>query len=155
LRSQIQLSVGQLAEAEAAARRTLEISPTFSMAHGGIGNVLLGRGQPHEALTEYLKQPFEGARLRGSAMAYFALGRKADSDAALAQLLNSPRTDSFAVAQIHAFRGEADDAFKWLERAYVQRETALSHIKGDPNFKNLEGDPRYKAFLKKMNLPEG
>jgi TolB-like protein len=154
LLSQIQLSRGQLAEAEAAARRTLEISPTFRMAHGGIGNVLLARGQPNEALTEYSKQPFEGARLRGSAMAYFALGRKADSDTALAQLLNSPHNDSFAIAEIYGFRGEVDDAFKWLERAYAQRATSLSHIKGDLNFKNLEGDPRYKAFLKKMNLPE-
>jgi hypothetical protein len=27
-------------------------------------------------------------------------------------------------------------------------------IKDDPLFKNLEGDPRYKTFLRKMNLPE-
>jgi TolB-like protein len=27
-------------------------------------------------------------------------------------------------------------------------------IKGDPLLKNLEGDARYKAFLRKMNLPE-
>jgi hypothetical protein len=30
----------------------------------------------------------------------------------------------------------------------------LSHFKGEVAFKSLEGDPRYKAFLKKMNLPE-
>ncbi len=154
LNSQIQLSRGQLAEAEAAARRTLEISPTFSMAHSGIGNVLLARGQPHEALMEYLKLPFEGARLPGSAMAYFALGRKADSDSALAQLFKNPRNDPFVIAEIYAFRGEVDNAFEWLERAYAQRGTSLGHIKGDPNFKNLEGDPRFNALLKKMNLPE-
>ena len=154
LLSQIQLSRGQLAEAEAAARRTLEISPTFSMVHSGIGNVLLARGQPQEALTEYLKVTFEGARLRGSAIAYFALGRKADSDTALARLLNTPRNDSFAIAELYAFRGEADEAFTWLDRAYAQKNVGLSRIKGDPNFKNLEDDPRYKAFLKKMNLPE-
>jgi hypothetical protein len=27
-------------------------------------------------------------------------------------------------------------------------------IKGDPAFKKIEDDPRYKAFLKRMNLPE-
>jgi hypothetical protein len=27
-------------------------------------------------------------------------------------------------------------------------------MKDDPLFKNLESDPRYKAFLRKMNLPE-
>jgi len=27
-------------------------------------------------------------------------------------------------------------------------------MKADPLFKNLEADPRYTAFLRKMNLPE-
>jgi hypothetical protein len=30
----------------------------------------------------------------------------------------------------------------------------LFMIKDDPLFRNLEADPRYKAFLRKMNLPE-
>jgi hypothetical protein len=42
----------------------------------------------------------------------------------------------------------------WLERAYAQKDVGLYAIKGDPPLKNLEGDPRFKAFLKKMNLPE-
>ena len=42
----------------------------------------------------------------------------------------------------------------WLERAYQFRDEDLYSIKGDPQFRNLEGDPRYKAFLRKMNLPE-
>jgi adenylate cyclase len=120
----------------------------------GIGNVLLARGQSEKALTEYLKQPFEGARLRGTAMAYFALGQKADADTALAQLLDNPRSDSFAIAEVYAFRRQSDDAFKWLERAYAQKNSRLTYIKGTPAMKNLEGDPRYQAFLKKMNLPE-
>lgn len=34
------------------------------------------------------------------------------------------------------------------------RDLDLCFIKGDPLLKNLEGDPRYKAFLRKLNLPE-
>jgi TolB-like protein len=41
-----------------------------------------------------------------------------------------------------------------VERAYQQRDIDLYFIKGDPLLKNLEGEPRYKAFLRKMNLPE-
>jgi hypothetical protein len=33
-------------------------------------------------------------------------------------------------------------------------DPTLYTIKGDPLLKNLEGDSRYKAFLRKMNLPE-
>jgi len=42
----------------------------------------------------------------------------------------------------------------WLDRAYLQRESGLYWLKGDTLLRNLEGDPRYKAFLRRMNLPE-
>jgi adenylate cyclase len=54
---------------------------------------------------------------------------------------------------VYAFRGEANRAFEWLERAYSQRNGGLSEMKGDPPLKSLERDPRYAAFLKKMRLP--
>jgi serine/threonine protein kinase len=39
-----------------------------------------------------------------------------------------------------------------LERAYKQRDGGLSAMKGDPLLRNLHGDPRCPAFLKKMRL---
>ena len=60
----------------------------------------------------------------------------------------------YTSATIYAFRGESDEAFKCLDRAYAQKDARLPFIKGEVLLKNLEGDPRYKAFLKKMNLPE-
>jgi hypothetical protein len=58
------------------------------------------------------------------------------------------------IAETYAFRGQKDQAFSWLARAYAQKDIFLWTIKGDPLLKNLEGDPRYRAFLHKMNLPE-
>jgi TolB-like protein len=152
----IQLRRGRLEEAEVAAHRFLEINPTGALAHYIPGNVLLVRGQAAAALTEFSKETVEAARLGGSAMAYFAMGRKADSDAALAQLLNNHADRyPFRIAQVYAFRGETDEALKWLDLAYAQKDSGgLSVIKGDPLFKKIEGDPRFKAFLRKMNLPE-
>jgi len=153
---QVQLRRGRFAEAEAAIRRTLAISPTFSRAHFYLGRVLLARNQPQAALTEMQKEGDDATRLGGSAMAYFALRRKADSDVALAQMLkDQAKHNPFYVAQVYAFRGESDEAFKWLDLAYEQKDPSLSHIKGDVPFKTLENDPRYNALLKKMNLPEG
>lgn len=88
-------------------------------------------------------------------MAYSALGRKADSDAALAQTLKRYGADYPAgIATVYGFRGESDEAFKWLDRAYEQKDFGLSTIKYTLEFDKLHDDPRYKAFLKKMNLPE-
>jgi hypothetical protein len=42
----------------------------------------------------------------------------------------------------------------WLDRAYIQKDVELYWIKGDPLLKNLENDPRYKVFLRKMKLTE-
>ena len=152
---QVQLRRSRSAEAEAAIRRTLAISPTFSRAHFYLGRVLLAHNQPEAALTEMQKEGDDATRLGGSAMAYFALRRKADSDEALAQMVkDQAKHNPFYIAQVYAFRGESDEAFNWLDRAYEQKDLSLSHIKGDVPFKTLESDPRYKAFLKKMNLPE-
>jgi TolB-like protein len=151
----VQLRRGRLAEAEAAFRRTLEFDPTYIFAHYNLGQVLLARGQPEAALTEMQKETHDGARLAGSAMAYFALKRKVESDAALAQVLKiAAYIPPHGIAGIYAFRGESDEAFKWLDRAYEQKDSLLYRIKFATELDNLHGDPRYKAFLKKMNLPE-
>ena len=54
----------------------------------------------------------------------------------------------------YAYRGDNELALQWLERAYQQKDAWLSGIVDEPLLKNLADDPRYKAFLRKMNLPE-
>jgi TolB-like protein/DNA-binding winged helix-turn-helix (wHTH) protein len=151
----IQIHCARLAEAESALRRTVEISPTFTSAHFYLGFVLLARGQREAAATEFLKETDNATHLEGSMIANFILGAKADSDAALAQYIKRYSIFPFSVAENYAFRGEADEAFKWLDRAFEQKDIALLYVVSDPVMKNLEGDPRYKALLKKMNWPEG
>jgi tetratricopeptide (TPR) repeat protein len=153
-RYQARLEGGRLAEAQAAIHRTLEISPTFAYAHYCLGLVLLARGQPEAALAEMLKEGDDGTRLAGSAIVSFARGAKADSDAALARMLKDHANRTFEIAGVYAFRGQSDEAFKWLDLAYTQKDPYLYSIRGEPTLKNLEKDPHYKAFLKRMNLPE-
>ena len=58
------------------------------------------------------------------------------------------------IAQAYAYRGEQTKALDWLDRAVVQRDPGIINIKTDPMFAGLRGDTRYKAVLRKMNLPE-
>jgi hypothetical protein len=62
--------------------------------------VLLANGDTEAALAEMLKERNEASRLRGSGMAYFAMGRKTDSDSALAQLLERQSNQPFRIAQV-------------------------------------------------------
>jgi hypothetical protein len=43
---------------------------------------------------------------------------------------------------------------RWLERAYAQKDPNLNYMKSDLRLKSFAADPRYKAFLRKMKLPE-
>ena len=100
---------GRLEEAEAAARRFLEINPTGRRARHPPGFVLLcprpSSCGPYRILG---RETIDAARLGGSAMAYFALGRKADSDSALPAKLLKGHAEQYAfrIAQVYGFRGE-------------------------------------------------
>jgi TolB-like protein len=53
-----------------------------------------------------------------------------------------------------AYSGNNDQAFEWLEKCFQSKEINLTWVKDHPLLKNLEADPRFKAFLKKLNFPE-
>ena len=81
--------------------------------------------------------------------------RNTCSDSALARATKSHAGGwAYGIAEVHAYRGEIDQAFNWLDRAYRQKDVVLYRLKGDPLLRNLEPDARYAKFLRKMNLPE-
>jgi tetratricopeptide (TPR) repeat protein len=144
---------GQIEEAIATYRKILELNPGHSIIHGLLGLVYLTQLSEQEALAELdqVIDPFW--RLPGVAMAYHLLGRKAESDAALAEFIQKYQDGgAYNIAQIYAFREEAAPAFHWLEQAYVQHDGGMFLVKVDPLMKNLKKDPRYQAVLKKMRL---
>jgi TolB-like protein/Tfp pilus assembly protein PilF len=147
---------GRLVEAEAAERRVLEISPTYASAPFNLAVVLLALGRSGEALQVLTSHQHPGEdRMTGLAIVYHAVGRKAESDAQLAALIREHADDdAFEIAQVRACRGEVDEAFMWLDRAYAQKDVGLYLVRGDLLLRNLVADPRHKAFLRKMNLPE-
>lgn len=145
---------GRLDEAEAACRKALEINSELPAAHAWIARVHLMRGDPAAALDEMQRERDPLWRRFGLALAYHASGRANEAAAAVRDLAeNHADHAAFQVAEVHAFRGERDQAFAWLERAYSQRDGGFTVMKGDPLLRGLEGDPRYAAFLKKMRLP--
>jgi TolB-like protein len=151
----IRYRTGDLTDAEEQLRMVLRISPIYGSGHFYLGQVLLAQGRLDAALSEMNLELPESGRDTGLAIVLDAMGRRSESDAALARLTKNRANDAaFEIAQVHAYRRELDQAFDSLDRAYRQKDVELFWIKGDPLLKTLEADPRYKAFLRKMNLPE-
>ena len=146
---------GDLARARQAFDRELRLASRPAGSDAWPIYLLLLEGKPQEALAASRLRAEEIWRLVGAALAEHALGHEAESLAAVNQLHDPRFTVAFSVqvAQVHAFRGERDLAFAWLDRAWDNHDVGMSRLKVDPLLRKLSGDPRYTALLKKMNLP--
>ena len=145
------LGAGRLDEAIASYRMALRLAPGYAGAHHQIGVALLMKGEAAAALTETQKEPEEVFRLIGLPMVYHTLGRKADSDAALAELTKKYGAGgAYNIAYVLAWRNERDRAFEWLDKAVTQQDPGLSEIAYQPQFANLHDDPRWLPFLRKI-----
>jgi TolB-like protein len=147
----IYLETGELELARSALDREVEISGRARPYSFGILD-LLG-GAPEAALATFRQMQYEAGRLIGTAIALHDLGRAAESDEALHLLIAKYGDRAYDIAAVHAWRGERDRAFEWLERAYASHNLVLARVKCDLLFRKLHGDPRWTALLRRMNLP--
>jgi TolB-like protein/tetratricopeptide (TPR) repeat protein len=147
---------GRLTEAEAAWRKALELNAAAEGIHYRLGVMLVLRAEPTAALAEMERNPDEPWRVAGLPLALDSLGRRSEADRALAVAVQKLAVNGpYQIAVIYAHRNNLDRAFDWLDRAYQERDGALAlYVKGDPMLDNLRRDPRYKALLRKMKLPE-
>src|SRR2546423_817447 len=111
----------RVARARAAAVQALAIDPDYHPTHAEPGGLAIGLMQKRDAtgaLAEIEREKSEVWRMIGLPMAYCALGRKADADAALNALIEKYEKDfAYNIASAYAFCGDADKAFEWLDKA--------------------------------------
>jgi len=58
------------------------------------------------------------------------------------------------IAGVHAWRGEVDASFEWLDRAFDESQYMWGSMVFDPAFKNLHDDPRWEVFRTKEGRSE-
>ncbi len=116
-----------------------------------MGVALLMKGEPEAALAAMQREAGQGWRQIGLAMAHHALGQAAESDAELAKSIETTeQAASFNIAYLLAFRGEADRAFVWLDKAVQYNDPGLAQVANMPMFANIHSDPRWLPFLEKI-----
>jgi TolB-like protein/Flp pilus assembly protein TadD len=146
---------GRFAAAETEYRKLLELVPDYAWARGYLAKTLLAESKAEAALAMAEQEADEANRLDVLPIVLQAAGRQAEADEALKALATKyADSDAYYVAMNYAYRDDHDLALHWLERAYQQKDAGFVEIVGEPLFKNLANDPRYKAFLRKMKLPE-
>ena len=140
------MKAGKFDEAETV-RRTY-----VALGRGGmyyLGLILLLKGEAEEALAVYERDEFEDSAqgTAGRAMALYSLGRYAESDAALADLLEQPVDEEpLLMADVYAWKGEKDAAFEWLDKANESEGQIFKGFVFHPIYCNLHDDPRWDAL---------
>ncbi len=145
------LYAGRWDESIRSYRRALSLSPGMEGTHYNIGVVLLLKGEPEAALEEIQQEAGETWRLLGLAKAFHELGRTAESDSALAVLIEKYEQGwAYNIAYVLAYRGDTDRAFEWLDKAVEYNDPGLPDIVTENLFANLRDDPRWLPFLESI-----
>ena len=144
---------GRSDDAISSSQTALMLSPGFTWQQYNIGVTMLLAGEKEAALAAI--QPVSGTEegTIGLALVYHALGRTAESAAALEELLEIERNEpglAYNIAYVMAYRGETDLAFEWLERAVEYNDSGLAQVASDNLFANIHDDPRWLPFLESI-----
>jgi len=143
-------------EAEAQARRTLEMDPRFYVAHYYLGEALQFKGKLAGAIAEFQKaydsnnDPFSLAML---GQAYARQGKTDEAQKVLARLRERAKSQyisPYAFAVVLTALGDKAHAIDELEHGYDDTGFYISLIKVDPLFDDLRGDPRFDALVQKV-----
>jgi DNA-binding winged helix-turn-helix (wHTH) protein/TolB-like protein/Flp pilus assembly protein TadD len=138
--------------------KILDLDPNSFPAMRYRGLAYEQKGMYTEAIADFQK----GVKLSGSPLmlallghAYAVSGKKTEAQQVLGELreLQGRRYVSpYTVAAIYAGLGDKDQAFKWLEKAYDERDIWLMNLKVDPVFNRLRSDRRFPDLLARTGL---
>jgi TolB-like protein/Tfp pilus assembly protein PilF len=143
----------QLDEALTVWEHLQALNPEATTVSQTRSRILLMLGKKEQAMlaAEAEQEPFWHAF--GILFNLYAQGRTVEADALLPEFIEKHQHDAaYQIALIYGFRGDEDQVFEWLERAYVQRDGGLPQMLYDPVLTQFSGNPRWAELLKKVGL---
>jgi TolB-like protein/tetratricopeptide (TPR) repeat protein len=148
-------AAGLHAESERAFRRALDLGPQRLVTTAMLSLVVAENGNWQQAIELAEREPDQFWRLWALAILYFQAGDLDQAHQMLDTIINEHADgDAFQIGEIYAVRGEIDNAFEWLERAIVERDPGVTHVRGSPRFRPLLSDPRWPALLKTIGFED-
>ena len=138
-------------------QEALALSPQNDIAHQFIGHAYLQAGMTYEAITAFERAAtLSGARdLAHLAYAHAVTGNRAEAERLVRGLRDSaahPYVPPYHVALAYVGLGDADEAFRWLERGYNEHGSYMNTLRVTPAFAPLHADPRWGELLRRMRL---
>jgi TolB-like protein/Tfp pilus assembly protein PilF len=149
------LNYGQVAKALQEANKSLELRPDFNQGLWVLGKVYLAMGKTDEAIATHKKLAEKyPVWMYVLGVTYAKTGKIAEAEDILKQMSKLPvgPTVALGYVQLNSALNHLDEAFKWL--AYEPHHAWVPWIAVTDWSDNLRKDPRFDAFVKKLNLPK-
>jgi tetratricopeptide (TPR) repeat protein len=141
-------------------QQTSAADPALVQAHVCLGRAYEAKGAYPKAIVELQKAlDLSGGdtnEVAALGRAYALAGRTGDAMKTLTELtMRSQQTyvQPAWVAVIHVALGDTDQAFDWLEKAFVDQSASLVLLKVDPAFDPVRKDPRFGDLMRRLGLP--
>jgi tetratricopeptide (TPR) repeat protein len=138
---------------------TIEMDPTYLLAHVVLGQCYEQEGRYSEAITELQKatsmSPDSPPVMAALGHAYAASGKRAEALQLLDQLksLSAHRYVSpFYLALLYTGLSNHEQADVWLDRGYADRSNNMIFLNVDPQFDSLRSEPHFQDMLHRIGL---
>ena len=133
--------------------RVRDLYPNRPDSYSSVALAILSQGRPEEALAVLESESYEVFRAQGRAFVLHDLGRQEEAQQALQfEIERAGHWLAYQIAEAHAYMGDTDSAFQWLETSYEMRDGGIVYLIGDPTLKSLYSDPRWEPLLLKVGL---
>ncbi len=154
--SWLYLWMGRDEEAIIEADKTLQIDPNYVMAYYVKGSAYAELGRYAEAIEIHKKGlAIAPAFNVGLGVAYAKAGQKENAlEVASEMEKNLDSWNAWGLAEVYAALEDKDKAMYFLEEAYRMHQDFIPWIRSSSSLKILRDDPRFKAIVSRLNLPE-
>jgi TolB-like protein/DNA-binding winged helix-turn-helix (wHTH) protein/Tfp pilus assembly protein PilF len=149
-------------------QRTIDLEPTFPLAHFFYAGLLTEMGRYEEAIKETqtgelllgtspeaagaLAAEFQKALQAGGPKRYWQ--KNLEITLKEYKQAGTGYFPAIGVAGAYARVGDKENAFKWLDKSFEDREGQdITLIRWLPDFKSLHADPKFAGLLRRMGLP--
>lgn len=151
---QFLLAAGGYPQAEVKLERAIELQPTMEAAHALLAMVYIQQHRFDEAMAQAKAEPQPESRRWALASSYFAEGDVSQGQRQLDDMIRLDSSFATYIAMVYAMRGDADNAFMWLDRAVAARDPGVATLYELPWLvPALRKDPRMAALCRKLGLP--
>jgi TolB-like protein/Flp pilus assembly protein TadD len=139
-------------------QKTVEMDGNFYYARAYLGRAYMMKGLFDEAQLELQKAQSlsdDPRILMLMVCNYSKMGSKDKALSVLDQMKDISKkryVSSYYFALAYTALGKKDEAFKWLEKAYLEREGRMTLIKVDPLLDDLRSDSRFTELMQRVGL---